>query len=246
MARQLNLRGGDKNVKAIAAVVGGLLLVAVGGYLLLYSPQKSKASKLNTEIAAAQQQLATAQAAASVPRPKDPRIDDLFRLTKAMPATPDMPGILLELSRVAKDTGIAFDSISPGQLAAGNGFQSLPIELSFEGNYYELSDFLFRLNNLVVERDGKLNVGGRLYSVDGVDFSPAGPSGTTLDAKLSAKAYIYGTNPTADGGLASGGSTTPATPTAPVTPAPTTPGATTPPASTTPATAAAPAAGSSS
>ena len=118
MARQLNLKGGQKNVKAIAAVAGGLLLVAVGGYLLLYSPQKSKASKLTTEVAAAQQQLAAAQATANLPRPKDPRVDDLLRLTKAMPATPDMPGILLELSRVAKDTGISFDSITPGALAS--------------------------------------------------------------------------------------------------------------------------------
>ncbi len=241
MARQLKL--GEKNVKAIAAVVGGLLLVAVGGYLLLYSPQKSKASKLNTEVATAQQQLATAQATANLPPPKDPRVDDLFRLTKAMPATPDMPGILLELSRVAKDTGISFDSISPGVLAPGNGFQTLPIELSFEGNYYELSDFLFRLNNLVVERDGKLDVGGRLYSVDSVDFNPLGTSGTQLKAAVSAKAYIYGTGPTADGGLPSAGVATPATP---ATPAATTPGATTPPASAAPSTAAAPSAGSSS
>jgi|SRR3954452_2621337 Tfp pilus assembly protein PilO len=242
MARQLNLKGRQKNLKAVAAVAGGVLVIGVGGYLALYSPQKSKASTLNTEIATAQQQLATAQATANVPPPKDPRVDDLFRLTKAMPATPDMPGILLELSRVAKDTGISFDSIAPGVAAPGSGFQTLPIQLSFQGNYYELSDFLFRLNNLVVERDGKLDVGGRLYSVDGVDFSPVGTSGRLLKASVTAKAFIYGTNPTADGGVAAGGSVTPAAPATPATPAPAAPAPATPPASA----AAAPAAGGSS
>ena len=79
--------------------------------------------------------------------------------------------------------------------------------------------------------------------MDSVDFNPPGTSGTQLKAAVSAKAYIYGTGPTADGGLPSAGLATPATP---ATPAPTTPGATTPPASAAPSTAAAPAAGSSS
>jgi Tfp pilus assembly protein PilO len=220
--QQLKLKGAQANVKAIAAVVGGILLVAVGGYMLLYSPEKSKAGKLNGEIAAAQANLSAAQAAASATPPKDPRVDDLFRLTKAMPATPDMPGILLELSRVARDTGITFDSIQPQAAVTGTAYQTIPIQLSFHGNYYELSDFLFRLNNLVTEREGKLNVGGRLYTVDGVNFAPSDPSGKSLSATLNAKAYIYGTNPVADGGVSSSGAATPPATTAPPAAAPTT------------------------
>jgi hypothetical protein len=227
MARKVNLKG-QKNVKAIAAVAGGLLAFALLGYLVVYSPQKSKASKLQTDIAAAQQQLVTAQAAASVPEPVDPRVDDLFRLKKAMPATSDMPGILIELSRVAEDSGVSFSSFTPAPPVAGSNFQKVPIALNFKGNYYELSDFLFRLNNLVSEHDGKLDVDGRLYSVDGVDITPG--LGTTLGASLTANAYVYGT-----GGAA---------PTTPSTPAPTTPA--TPTTPTAPTTAAAPAAGSSS
>jgi Tfp pilus assembly protein PilO len=195
MSREITFKK-PKNMKAIAAISAGLLAVAVLGFLVLISPQRSRAKDLDGQIAETQQQIVTAQVASRV-KPVNPRIGDLFRLTKAMPASTDMPGILLELSRVAADTGIEFDSITPGvPVAAATGFQTLPIELVFRGNYFELSDFLFRLRNLVAERDGRLDVGGRLYSVDNLDFS-RGDSGTTLTAKLSTKAFIYGSAATA-------------------------------------------------
>jgi Tfp pilus assembly protein PilO len=184
-----------KNMKAIAAISAGLVALAVLGYLVLISPQRSRVKDLNGQIAETQQQIVTAQVASRV-KPANPRIGDLFRLTKAMPASTDMPGILLELSRVAADTGIEFDSITPGVPVPAASFQTLPIELVFHGNYFELSDFLFRLRNLVAERDGRLDVGGRLYSVDNIDFSQ-GDSGSILTAKLSTKAFIYGPAATA-------------------------------------------------
>ena len=190
MARTLTLTR-PKNMKAVAAIAAGLIALAVGGYLGLIAPQKSRAKDLSAQIESTQQQIAAAQVASRV-KPANPRVDDLFRLTKAMPASTDMPGILLELSRVASDTGIKFDSITPtpGVPTPGATYQVLPIELVFHGSFYELSDFLFRVRNLVAERDGKLDVGGRLYSVDNVDFSQ-GETGTTLSAKLSAKAFVF-------------------------------------------------------
>ena len=220
-----------RNMKAIGAVVGGLVAFAVLGYLLVISPQRSRASKLTTEIAAKQQELQTATIASHVKPQVDPRVDELFRLTKAMPASADMPGILLELSRVAEDTGISFDSITPATPVAAGAYQSMAVSVAFHGNYYELSDFLFRLNNLVEKHEGKLDVGGRLYAVDGIDFSQG--EGSALAAQISATAYIYGA-----GGGAAGATPDPAASTAPAAgtpPATSTPPATTPPATTPPA-----------
>jgi Tfp pilus assembly protein PilO len=178
-----------KNVKVFAAVAAGLVAVAVLGFLVLVSPQRSRAGKLDGEITAAQQQLVTAQIASQT-KPVAPRVDDYFRLTKAMPDSTEMPGILLELSKVASESGIEFDSITPGSPVASGAYQSVPIELSFRGTYYQLSDFLFRMRNLVEERDGNLDVGGRLYTVEGVNFSQG--NGHSLEAKLTAKAFVYG------------------------------------------------------
>ena len=62
-----------RNVKAIAAVVGGLLAFAVLGYLLVISPQKSRAAKLTSDIEAANGQLQAAQIASHVKPRVDPR-----------------------------------------------------------------------------------------------------------------------------------------------------------------------------
>ena len=56
-------------------------------------------------------------------------VADIFRLAKAMPSTPDMPGILLELSRIAEETGIEFQSITPQPALRGRRrFQIVPID----------------------------------------------------------------------------------------------------------------------
>jgi Tfp pilus assembly protein PilO len=201
------------NVKAVGAIVAGLVAFAAIGYLGLVSPQRSKAKDLETQIESTQQQISAARIASQV-KPVNPHVDDLFRLTKAMPANPDMPGILLELSRVAAQSGISFDSITPSAPVAGAGFQTLPIELNFQGNYYELSDFIFRLRTLVAKRDDKLDVGGRLYRIDSIDFSA---DSDVLAAKLSAKAYIY-----APGSTATPAATPAAPPAASTTPPPAT------------------------
>ena len=185
--------------KALAGVVVGVVLVyALAGWFLLVSPKRSEASKLASEIEAAQGQLVQARAAVR-PGVKAPRIEvaDIFRLSKAMPAATDMPGILLELARVAEETGIAFDSISPQPLTPMTGYQVLPIQLVFQGNYYELSDFLFRLRTLVGVRDGKLEATGRLFAVDKLEFTESPEKFPNIQAALSVSAFVYGTDPAA-------------------------------------------------
>lgn len=185
--------------KALAGIVAGVVIVyALAGWLLLVSPKRSEASKLASELEAAQGQLVGARAAAR-PGVNAPRIEvaDIFRLSKAMPAATDMPGILLELSRVAEETGIAFDSIAPQPATPSSGYQVLPIQLVFQGNYYELSDFLFRLRNLVGVRDGKLEATGRLFAVDKLEFTESPKKFPDIQAALTVSAFVYGSDPAA-------------------------------------------------
>lgn len=187
--------------KALAGVVVGVVLVYVlVGWFALVSPKRSQASKLDTQISAAQLQLAQARAAIR-PGTAPARIEvaDLFRLSKAMPASTDMPGILLELSGVASDAGIAFQSITPRQATTTGGYQTLPIDLVFEGNYYELSDFLFRLRNLVGVHDGQLDATGRLFTVDRLEFTESQKKFPNIQATLTVSAFIYGSAPISGG-----------------------------------------------
>jgi gas vesicle protein len=177
----------------IAGVVVGLIVYGLAGYFLLVSPQRGKAAQLKKETATTQQQIneyrtLAAQAAAAPPI----RVAELFRLTKAMPDTVDMAGVILELSRVARESGIVFDSITPQAPAALPGYSTIPLALEFDGNFYELSDFLFRLRNLVRVRGGNLDAQGRLFDVDSISFGESTKSFPEIKASLTVHAFVYG------------------------------------------------------
>jgi Tfp pilus assembly protein PilO len=213
---------------AVIAVVVGLLAYGLVGYFLLISPQRGKAADLKRETAATQEQIDQYRALAAQARATPPiRVAELFRLTKAMPDAVDMAGVLLELSRVARDSGIEFDSITPQGPAPLTGYSSVPISLEFDGNYYELSDFLFRLRSLVRVQSGRLDAQGRLFVVDSISFSESPRSFPQIKASLSVHAFVYGDASAA----AAPATTTPATPATPGTTPATTPPTTTAPTS---------------
>lgn len=182
--------------RALYATVAGCLLVyLLFGWFVLVSPKRAEAGELKLEVAAAEQAVATARAAAAV-KPDAPQpiaVADIFRLGKAMPSHPDMPGILLELSRIATETGIRFNSIVPQPPTVVGEYQSIPIALSFDGNFYELSDFLFRVRTLVGVRRGELNARGRLFAVKTLAFAEGTDNFPEIAASLTVEAFVYGT-----------------------------------------------------
>ncbi len=185
-------------VIALAAVV--TLVVAILGYLLLVHPKSVHAAKLGHEIDATQAQLVQARIAEKQAKLQQPiRIADLFRLVKAMPDSQDMAGILLQLSGVANDTGITFESIRPGPPVPMTGYQVVPITLNFSGNFYDLSDFLLRLRNLVTVHHGRLDALGRLFAVDTLSFGQAKTGFPQIEATLTVDSFIYGTPAPAPG-----------------------------------------------
>ena len=178
--------------------IGFTLVIAAMGWFLLVSPQRSRASELDGKIASVEQQITAARAAQLQAADAKPiRSADLFRLTKAMPSDNDIPGVLLELSRIASETGIVFEQIVPQATVAAGEMRAQPIDLTFEGNFYSLSDFLYRVRNLVSVQRGRLIANGRLFSVEKLQFSEA-PSGfPNIRANLTLSAFLYGSGPTA-------------------------------------------------
>jgi len=184
----------DTRTLSMLAGVCVLFLGAVG-YFVVVSPKKAEAARLTDEVAAANVELVAARAASQAEGDKQPiAVADIFRLKTAMPSSPDMPGILLELSRIAEETGIRFKSITPQTAVVAGEYQSVPIDVTFDGSFYALSDFLFRLRTLVSVRRGELHAAGRLFSVDSVDFAEGAAGFPMLAAALKLQAYVYGTN----------------------------------------------------
>jgi hypothetical protein len=184
------------DARTLGVLVGLLLVVyGAGGYFFLVSPKKSEAAELETKIAAATVELMAARAAAEATDDTQPiAVADIFRLAKAMPASPDMPGILLELSRISQETGIRFTSITPQASIAAGSYQLVPIAVVFDGSFYALSDLLFRLRTLVSVRRGELHATGRLFAVQGIDFAESERGFPNLRASLTLNAYVYGSD----------------------------------------------------
>jgi len=179
------------------SVIAGVCIVLFGaaGYFLVVSPKKAEANRLAQEVADANVELVAARAATQAQGDRQPiAVADLFRLATAMPSSPDMPGILLELSRIAEETGIRFKSITPSTAVAVGEYQAVPINVTFDGSFYALSDFLFRLRTLVSVRRGELHAAGRLFSVESVDFAEGEAGFPMLAAGLNLQAYVYGTD----------------------------------------------------
>jgi Tfp pilus assembly protein PilO len=120
-----------------------------------------------------------------------------------MPSTMDTPTLLLELSQVAREAGVTLSTIQPGQPDAAQsatGYSTVPIDLTFNGDFYSLTDLLYRLRSLVTVRDGELLTSGRLLAVSTVGLGPNGAGATgagSLSATVTVNAYVYGGTPAA-------------------------------------------------
>ena len=220
----------------IALTVVALLLVAALGWFVLVSPTRSSATEVQAEIEAVQAQIDDRRAKALVPPPPAIRSAELFRLAKAIPDTADMSGVILELNRVAAETGIEFEKITPQPPVTQGAYQVLPISVIFDGNFYALSDFLFRLRNLVHVRNGKLQSVGRLFLVDTLQFDESDAKFPYIKATLTIDAFVFGTGAGAPAGAAPAGIPATAPPPAGSAPTTTTTPTTTTPAGTTPTT----------
>jgi len=179
---------------AIALIIGGDLVLLVLGWFMLVAPQRATAKSNARAAAAAEVQVIEAQRPA-VPlqpttQPKQPEIRTayLYKLSKAMPMTTDMPNLLLELNQVVRSAGVELTSISP---APTDPSGVTGITLAVGGDFYSLTDLLYRLRSLVTVRDGSLDVSGRPCSIKAVRLTPSGV-GTTLNASVSLNTFTFG------------------------------------------------------
>jgi type IV pilus assembly protein PilO len=180
----------------IAAIVGGVLVLGIAAWFLLVHPQGGKLNNLKRQAADVQEKIDVyhQQVVAARSTPKI-EVADVYRLAKAMPSKTDMPDLVLELSELARDTGIRFDSISPQPIAPIGSYSVLPITVTFQGNFYNLADFLYRLRSLVTVHSGRLDATGRLFAVDTLSFNESDLKFPQIQATLVIDAFVYAVAP---------------------------------------------------
>jgi hypothetical protein len=110
-----------------------------------------------------------------------------------MPSTVDQPNLLLEIDQIGRSAGVSVATIgfTDAQPSAADNFSTVAISLTFKGDFYSITDLLYRLRSLVTVRNGALQTSGRLFSVASVALTPA-TVGSGLAANVSINAYVYG------------------------------------------------------
>ena len=173
--------------------VGAVLLYSLVVWFLVVAPRRSEASSLGADVVAAEIRLAAAQATANRPQQGGVTVADVFRLVKAMPASEDQPGLVLELDRLARSSGVTLGSITPQEPAVGEGGASMiTVAVVVGGSYREITRFLANARKLVTVRRGKLRATGRLFSVQSVELSESSTDGfPSLDGTITLNAYVY-------------------------------------------------------
>lgn len=247
----VNLRG--KEVYVITGVI--IVVVAVAWFFLLFKPLTNNVSAADAQLAQMTTDLQNAQSV-ELPRLEAyqktaPQTQsDLLRLNKMMPGEQGIPSVIVEVTQTAQQSGLDFVSIQPSGVVSANPFGLETINLSFTGRYYDLEDFLFRLESYVEYRNNAFLVTGRLLQVASIQVA-AGPTPgfPNLAITITLNAFLWSTPQSYAGGAlpasTSSAASTPApsaTPTATPTGAPA-PGITTAAGTATPGATATPTSG---
>jgi Tfp pilus assembly protein PilO len=283
----VTLTARDRNIMIALVPV----LVIVGYWFLVLGPKRQEVSKVDRSLAKQEERRDAAKAAAA--NAKTAKTDfaadytEIVRLGKAIPASVDMPSVIVQLNAAAKGTGIRFTKIATGErqvtaatttpsptdssqggtpAAAGGGsaqsapgaatesantaqpsdaqtstssggglpvgggatapgasgastppagLETVPLELEFMGNFFNLADFFHRVKRFVRVANQDVVVGGRLLTVEGVRWASDPEIFPRIRAELSATIYL---SPKVQGTTAGATPANPA-PTTPATPA---------------------------
>jgi Tfp pilus assembly protein PilO len=194
------MRARGREIYIITAVVAVVLIVA--WYFLLFSPTQRKASDLGTQITSAQNALDVANQEVvkleSYKKTAPQSRAEVVRLGKMLPTSEGIPGLIIELSKTAEASGVSITSIARGTTAAGSPFGIQAVSLQVNGRYFDVEDFLYRLEEYVAFRNASFRVTGRLLQV--TNLSLAASTGTTtttsgspeLAVTVGLNAYLWG------------------------------------------------------
>jgi Tfp pilus assembly protein PilO len=196
-----------KEVYIITAVVAVVLIVA--WYFLLLSPTRIKLSDLDGQVQAQQAALATAKQEVarleSYKKTAPQSRADIVRLGKMLPESEGIPSLIIELTRTADASGVDLNSISRGATQTGTPFGLQSVTLQVTGRFFDVEDFLYRLEGYVAFRNASFRVTGRLLEVKTLTITGAATttsgSAPPLTVSVELNAYLWA----APGAAAAGG-----------------------------------------
>jgi hypothetical protein len=206
------MRARGREIYIITAVVAVVLIVA--WYFLLFSPKQRELDDLGQQVDSAQAALDQANlqvAQLETYKKTAPQSRaEIVRLGKMLPTSEGMPGLIIELSKTAEASGVSVTSIARGTTSAGSPFGIQTVTLQVRGRYFDVEDFLYRLEEYVAFRNASFRVTGRLLQVAQltmqVETSTTATSGSPpLAVTIGLNAYLWGGTAPAAPAAAAGG-----------------------------------------
>jgi hypothetical protein len=190
----------------LVAIVVGSLVVLAAVWLLLVSPERQKAAKLDAQVSAASAQLAAAEGQVASARTAQASYANAYativRLGKAVPSGEEVPSLIYELSQASNHKNVDFSSIVASSGSGSNsaaasaasaasaaattgGLTMMPFTFVFNGSYLDLYHLFQQLNRFTMRTaSGGLQVSGRLLTIQSVKLAPlAGAAAESPSAK---------------------------------------------------------------
>lgn len=178
------------------------LVLLVAWYFLLLGPKRDS-------IAESEAQAQTEKSKYEDNANKLKRLDDertaakqtageLMTLNKLVPADAEVPSLIVELQQSANEAGIKFMRVEPATPVAAGSNTIVPFEMKFQGNFFDVNDFLYRVENYArMQGTNDTNVSGRLLSVISIslDEPSLDPKFPQVMATLGVNAYMTGAPP---------------------------------------------------
>jgi Tfp pilus assembly protein PilO len=216
----------DRIVLIVVAVIAAI----AASWILVVSPKRDQAAKLQTQVAAEQAKLDSARTTlaqnAAASKQYASNYAALARLGEAVPASDDIPSLIIQLQNAADGAKVDFQSLqngsgsTPGGAAAAapatgsattGASSATPEQLSFSfsGSYFQLSNFFNKVQHFVTPNGNGVLVRGRLISLNSVNLAPGSGGFPQITAQITATIYTEAA-PSGSGGAATGSS--PATP----------------------------------
>ncbi len=94
---------------------------------------------------------------------------EIVRLGKMLPESEGIPSLIIELTQTSDASGVALNSITRGATVAGTPFGLQSVTLAVTGRFFDVEDFLYRLESYVAFRNASFRVTGRLLAGQDAD-----------------------------------------------------------------------------
>lgn len=243
-------------------IVLPVIALAAAYWMLVLSPKREEASKLDDEVAALEAEVAQAEQTAETAEQARENFDEDYQrvvtLGKAVPEDDDTASLITQISGVAEDAHVDFRSLlladgggeapppeapAPAEVAPSTesvdtpapapvateaaaaalpigatvgpaGLPVMPYELQFQGNFFQIADFVAGLDKgVTADKNGEVSVDSRLMTVDGFSLTRDLEKGfPSLLADFAVTTYV---TPTGEGLTAGATSSGPAPVSAP-------------------------------